>query len=92
MIDITADQVAQNHFTIFRNEDKAVDSQTIAPKPEIVKPLAVAKDKPTVSGLSASSQLDPPKLTKVAPPKKSTSLLHSLSTNGRSDYITAQMQ
>ena len=63
-----ADQVVQSHFTISRNEGKLVDNQTSAPMPEIVNPLAVTKDKLTVSGLQASSQLDPPKLTKVVPP------------------------
>ena len=59
---------------------------------EIVKPLAVTKDKLTVSGLQASSKLDPPKLTKVVPPKESTSLSHSLSPDSRAAYMIARMQ
>ena len=53
LIDLTADQVVQSHFTISCNEDKLVDNQTSASMPEIVIPLAVTKDKPTVSGPSS---------------------------------------
>ena len=58
--------------------------------PEIVKPLTVTKEKLAVSGLQASSQLDPPKLTKVVPPKECTSLSHPLSSDGRAAYMIAR--
>ena len=91
-IDLTTYQVVQNHFTISRNEGKHVDNQTSASMPEIVKPLAVTKDELTVSGLQASSKLDPPKLVKVVPPKESTSLSHPLSPDSRAAYMIARMQ
>ena len=83
-IDLTADQVQQIHFTVSFNEDKPVDSQTIALKPEKLN-LLPEQNVQSRSGIN----LQPTVPNEAVQPLRSSSILPSNSLAHGPDHMVS---